>query len=123
MTEKQLQQSIVQAARTYGWRDAWTWKSFHSPKGWPDLVLAKGLRLLIVELKSEKGKVTPEQQVWLDWWRAFAIATAKAVGGAILYEYVSSDGREDTSDAMPKIEVHVWRPADLEEALRVLSST
>lgn len=37
--------------------------------GFPDIVALKGRDLLVLELKTDKGKVTPEQYVWL---RAFA---------------------------------------------------
>lgn len=111
MTEKQLQASIVHAARALGWRDASTWRSLHSPKGWPDLVLARGLRLLIVELKAEKGRLTPEQETWLEWWRIFGAAVARE-----LRKPRATDPRET-----PRIEVYVWRPADIDTAYRVLS--
>ena len=34
--------------------------------GFPDLVLVRKGRLLFVELKSEIGKVSPQQRKWLD---------------------------------------------------------
>jgi hypothetical protein len=34
-------------------------------KGFPDLVLVKGSTIAFVELKSEKGNLTPEQATWM----------------------------------------------------------
>jgi hypothetical protein len=34
--------------------------------GFPDLILLRGYHSIAAELKSEKGKVTPSQQAWLD---------------------------------------------------------
>ena len=51
--------------------------------GYPDLTLCRGPRLVFAELKSEMGRVTPEQQAWLDRLEA---------AGA---------------------EVYLWRPSDL----------
>ena len=34
-------------------------------KGWPDLVLARGTCLLFRELKSERTRVSKEQEAWL----------------------------------------------------------
>jgi hypothetical protein len=66
-----------------------------SKKGWPDLVIAGPDRVIFVELKSEKGRVTAEQQDWLD-----TLASAGAV-------------------------VKVWRPADwpeIERTLRIMAA-
>jgi VRR-NUC domain-containing protein len=91
MTERELRQSIVRAAREFGWRVYFTWSSMHSPAGFPDLCMVRGDRLLFAELKTDKGKVTPDQQAWVDELRA--------------------SGR---------CEVHLWRPADIEDAYKVL---
>jgi hypothetical protein len=93
MTEKELSQSLVNAARTMGWRVYRTWNSIHSPKGFPDLTMVRGDRLIFAELKTEKGKVTPDQQGWID---------ALSVLG---------NGR---------CEVYLWRPSDIESAYQVL---
>lgn len=104
MTEKDLQRSVIHAARALGWRDAWTWRSFHSPKGWPDLFLARGLHLVVAELKAERGKVTPDQETWLAWWRNYGAAVDYAVEGNGLL----------VAHQVPLVDVFVWRPADLE---------
>jgi hypothetical protein len=57
MTEKQLQAAIVGAAQRLNWLVYHTHDSRRSQPGFPDLVL---------ELKTMRGKVTTEQQQWLD---------------------------------------------------------
>jgi hypothetical protein len=42
-------------------------------KGWPDLVLCRPPRLMIRELKSDKGRLTPEQRGWLQALAACSI--------------------------------------------------
>lgn len=90
LTEAQLQATILEAAQWLHWVSYHTHDSRRSAAGFPDLVLCRGTRLVFAELKSAKGKVTPEQQQWLD---------ALAATGA---------------------EVYCWRPGDLQEALRIL---
>lgn len=90
ITEKELRQSLVRAARGFGWRVYFTWSSMHSPSGFPDLCMVKGERLVFAELKTESGKVSPDQEAWL--------ADLRAAGA----------------------EVHLWRPADIDAAYRVL---
>jgi hypothetical protein len=90
MTEKDWQRMVCDLA---GWR-GWRWHHQHyskrSPAGWPDLVLVRGPRLIAAELKSERGRVRPEQRVWLDalaavpgaetfLWRPSAWAQVQAV--------------------------------------------
>lgn len=72
MTEAELQTALVRCAREQGWLVHFAWKSVHSPKGWPDLVIARGRFLCVWELKNDTAKPTPEQIAWLDWWREFA---------------------------------------------------
>ena len=67
MTEAELQTNVRHAAKVGGWLAYHTNDSRRSDKGFPDLVLVHPLlgRLLFVELKSEKGKLRPEQQHWV----------------------------------------------------------
>jgi len=75
MTEGQLLDTVLELAKFHGWmvthfRPAFTERGWRTPlsghKGFPDLVLARRGDVLIVELKTEKGKVTKEQQRWAD---------------------------------------------------------
>ena len=69
MSERQLQKNVIELAQVLGYTLVYhTWNSLHSPKGWPDLVLCKPSeeRIIYIELKSEKGKLTPAQTEWLD---------------------------------------------------------
>ena len=69
-------------------------------KGWPDRVLLRNgpgcSRLIFAELKSERGKLTPEQGEWLLALRLFG---------------------EDRDQA---IEVYLWRPSDLDSIEEIL---
>ena len=96
MTEGQLQDCVVELARTLGYLVYHTYDSRRSAEGFPDLVmvLEETGRLLFVELKSTKGRISAAQQFWLA-----ALSLAKGH------------------------EVHVWRPRDwhsgrIEEVLR-----
>jgi hypothetical protein len=93
MSEAQLQAAIVGMARLLGWRTYHTHDSRRSDPGFPDLVLVRRDRLVVAELKTEKGKLVAAQTGWL---AAFIEA---------------------------RVETFVWRPADwwsgaIEEVLR-----
>ena len=68
-------------------------------KGLPDLIMARRGRVIFAELKSTKGKVRPDQQMWLD----------------------------ELTARVPDVthEVYTWRPADWQsgEIERVLLGT
>ena len=96
LSEKDFQGQVVKAAEALGWLSFHAYDSRRSAQGWPDLVLVRPPRLLFVELKSDKGKLTPDQVVWME-----ALARVETAGGGI--------------------ECYVWRPADFDNALRVLS--
>lgn len=76
ITERDLQKQVRAMLTQFGWRTAVTWTSLHSPKGWPDIFAVRrkrsglGITLVVteavaIELKREKGKVSPEQEAWL----------------------------------------------------------
>lgn len=66
MSEKSLSQHVVHAAKECGWLVARTWLSKFSPAGEPDLRMVKDGRLVIAELKSDKGQPSAAQVTWLD---------------------------------------------------------
>lgn len=81
LTESAFQQQVVELARIRGWadfhvragrtRDSWRVPgSGTMASGWPDLVLARGPRLLLVELKRDGGKLTSDQERVLGVLRA-----------------------------------------------------
>lgn len=65
MTEADLQTLIVDVAEQYGWLVFHDNDSRRNNAGFPDLVLVKPPRVVFIELKSDKGTLRPEQQVWM----------------------------------------------------------
>jgi len=102
MTEDEWTAQLIALARLTGWRvvhfrPARTARGWRTPvqgdgKGWPDLVLLRGQRLIAAELKTDTGRATAEQLAWLD---AFALVGA---------------------------ETYLWRPCDWEAVQQVLSN-
>jgi hypothetical protein len=76
MLEAELQANVIHTARLLGWRvahfrPAQTAKGWRTPveadgAGFPDLVMVRGDRLLVVELKSTRGTVSAFQAEWLE---------------------------------------------------------
>lgn len=68
MSEAELTTHVLKYAEDFGWTLRYhTHRSDRSDKGWVDWVFAnlKQSRVIFVELKSQKGKVSPEQADWL----------------------------------------------------------
>jgi hypothetical protein len=81
--EDEFQKQVLELARRCGWRVAhfkkvlvqrpngstyWVTPAAADGKGWPDLALVhpgRGL-FLLRELKTDSGKLTPEQRLWLE---------------------------------------------------------
>jgi hypothetical protein len=88
ITEKQWQADVVEIAQLFGWHAYHTFDSRRSTPGFPDLILVRPPVLIAVELKTDKGRITPTQQAWLD---ELAHCT--------------------------EIRTHLWRPADRDQVL------
>lgn len=97
MTEAQLQQLVVDAARWGGLLAYHTHDSRRSQRGFPDLVIV-GSRMLFRELKADRGRVSADQQLWLDrlaaagadaavWrpadWPGLILSELAAIGGRV----------------------------------------
>lgn len=77
ITEAAFQAQVIELAHLFGWRvahfrPALTKHGWRTPvsadgKGFPDLVLVRRKRLIFAELKSQRGRLSPEQR---DWWEA-----------------------------------------------------
>lgn len=91
LTEREWTRQVQDLAALYRWKTFHPWLSIRSERGWPDLALVRPPRLVLAELKTDKGKTTPSQDEWL----------------ALL-------------GACPGIEVHVWRPSDFNAVVEVL---
>lgn len=84
MTEKQLQDAVVQAAHTFGWLVYHTYDSRRNTPGFPDLVLARNGEVIFAELKSEKGRVRPEQAKWMEHMPVMVWRPVDWTNGAIV---------------------------------------
>lgn len=82
MLESELQSQVVSLCKQFGWGHYHTHNSRRSVKGFPDLVLWRE-SVMFVELKQQKGVVSPDQEV--------VLAGLERAGA----------------------EVWVWRPSDL----------
>ena len=65
ITEKKFMSQIIRIAKAYGWICYHTFDSRRSEPGFPDLVLVRET-VLFRELKTDDGKLTPEQKAWGD---------------------------------------------------------
>jgi hypothetical protein len=102
LSERDFTAQVIELARLLGWRTAhfrpaWTGRGWRTPvqgdgAGFPDLILARGDRLIAVELKAGRGKPTPEQLAWLHALAEAGVTTA------------------------------VWRPADFDLVVKVLQA-
>lgn len=115
LTERDFQRQVTGLAEVLGW--SWChWRALRNGrgiwqvpvegplgKGWPDLTLlrVRDRRLIFAELKRETEDPTADQVAVL----------------AALEEL-----REMSTDAAPlgRVEVHLWRPSDLERIAEVL---
>jgi hypothetical protein len=73
MTEQQLTDTVVELAKFHGWKVVHflpaklrgKWRTpVQGDIGSPDLLLARRGVVLLVELKTEKGRVMPAQNEW-----------------------------------------------------------
>lgn len=62
LTEKEWQRQVVHLALLYHWWVYHPQLSKWSEPGWVDLTLIRGERMLLIELKSDRGKLTKRQE-------------------------------------------------------------
>ena len=75
MREQDFLDQVIELSHLCGWlvahqRPARTEKGWRTAvqgdAGFPDLVMVRAGELIFAELKSERGKVTPQQQKWIE---------------------------------------------------------
>ena len=88
MAEKDFQARVVYEAELAGWLVYHSYDSRRSERGYPDLTMVRKPRVIVAELKSERGRITLAQAEWI---RAFA---------------------------KTPVEAYLWRPSDTEKMLR-----
>jgi len=64
--EAVFQAHVVELAKMSGWKVYHTHDARGSQPGFPDLVLVRESACLFAELKTDRGRLTPEQLGWLD---------------------------------------------------------
>lgn len=75
MSERALQDHVIDAATKLGFLVYHTWNSQHSAAGFPDLVMVRGSRQIVAELKRQDKSPSFQQILWL---RAFEAAGSEA---------------------------------------------
>jgi VRR-NUC domain len=85
LREKAFAQAVLDLARWCGWLCYHTFDSRRSVPGFPDLVLVRPPSVVVAELKTDRGRLTPVQRDWLE-----------------------------ALTQCPGLEVYVWRPSDWE---------
>ena len=77
LSERDFLAQVIEIGHLYGWRIAHFRHALQREgkyitpvqadgAGFPDLVMARAERLIIAELKTEKGKLSPKQIAWID---------------------------------------------------------
>ena len=98
LNEADFQITVISCAELHGWMvyhvvNARKNLRSKTSVGFPDLVLVRGDRVIFAELKTEKGKVTPDQRIW--------------------FRALLDSG---------KVEVYLWRPSMWDQIVALLSS-
>jgi len=105
LSERQFQSLVIDHAKVSGWLYYHTHDSRRSAPGFPDLVLVRRrmerTRVIFAELKTDKGKLRPEQESWLETLGGDGAAWRGALKGKHYSETESMD-----------VEIYVWRPRD-----------
>lgn len=64
--EADFQRQVVDLAKMLGWAVWWTKWSLHSPEGMPDLMMARGERLVLAELKVNANlSAAQRESLWV----------------------------------------------------------
>lgn len=98
MTEAELQAGLIEAAKLHGWECFHDYDSRRSAPGFPDLVLAKSGRVLFLELKAQRGRVSADQRRWLA-----ALDGTPGIVAAVVRPEPKEDGEMSYDDALEEL--------------------
>jgi len=65
VSERDFRGAVVELANLLGWRHYHALRSEGSSPGFPDLVLVRDGRVVFAAIKSEQGRLTHPQRLWL----------------------------------------------------------
>jgi hypothetical protein len=109
MEESDFLKQVIDLAHICGWKVA-HFRPAQTERGWrtavqgdtgfPDLVLVRD-RVIFAELKSEKGKLSDTQKVWIEC-------------------LINASATNRGSPTLLSPEVYVWRPSDFDDIVEVL---
>lgn len=98
ISEMDFAATVDEMAMAFGWKIYGVLEQMvyarRLSKGFPDRVMVRRGRLLLIEYKSQTGRVSPDQETWLDELRKCRAPEGYRVGGGV--------------------EVYLWRPSDLD---------
>lgn len=75
LSERDFMAQVIDYARLMGWLIFHPFDSRHSEAGFPDLICLRGPRIVAIELKAVRGRVTSDQARWLDAFVAASVET------------------------------------------------
>lgn len=75
LSEKEFMSQVIQLAQLFRWKIYHTHNSRKSVAGFPDLLMLRGAKMIVAELKVGRNKITSDQADWLTWFR---VAGAKS---------------------------------------------
>jgi hypothetical protein len=93
ISEKVFESQVKSLAKQLNWAYYHTYRSTHSPEGFPDCVFVKGKRVIFAELKKDDCKTSQLSAEQYEWLSALIEA-----------------GQE----------VYLWRPADFDNIVNIL---
>lgn len=92
VSEKEFMGAVVALAKRNGWLIYHAFDSRKSEAGFPDLLMIRGPRLIVAELKVGDNRPTAPQANWLDAFQA-----------------------------VPGVQAYLWKPENWAEILEVLT--
>jgi hypothetical protein len=124
LSEAEFSGLVVEVARFGGWTHRYhTFSSKRSTQGFPDWFFFRpssvkrdedqpSAEILIVELKTEVGKLSEKQQSWIEALQLYEEAVGVFYGAGDPY---------DESTYWRPFRVRVWRPSDWDEIVETLT--